>query len=223
VPLPGFEGAVDLRAKLDQVVYDSSTGLFSFLDHKTADDFKRHDMTEMDPQMAMYSLIAWLRSQGTAPVPGMAPAIRNDLPLVNGGIINTLRRVKRTRNSKPPYYDRHPFRHNPEQLAATLAGIQQVASEILNARAQLDAAYSRGGVPEQIHWIQLTTMRPVKIIGDCDWRCPLSSGMCQMMDDGLGWMQALVSGGGYVQGDAYARYTRNGLDVVRAQLATGQG
>jgi len=215
VPLPGWEGVVDLRAKLDQVYFDEDTGLYGFLDHKSAGDFEREEFISQDPQMRLYSLIAWLATQGTVPQIGWAPEILPDRPLINGGLIRTARRVKRTASAKPPFYMNTPFRHDPEQLAATLLRTQQVVSEIMNARRALDAA---GQLPDRLHFTQLTAARPVPIIKDCTRMCPLSSGLCQLMDRGLGWIDALWQSGRYVRGDAYARYTRRGLAEVQAYV-----
>ena len=222
VPLPGFDGLVDLRAKMDQVVQDTDTGLLSFLDHKSADNFKRHEITELDPQMRMYSLIQMLDAGYPPPLvnqPAYQPMA--GIPLVNGGIVNTLRRVKRTKNSKPPYYDRHPFRFSHEQLAATLIGMQQVASEILHARQVLGSQEREVRSLQAVNEAQLTVCRPVPIAGDCDWRCQLSAGLCQLMDQGTSWAEALAGSGRYVQGDPYAYYQRAGAAAIAAAAAAG--
>jgi hypothetical protein len=216
IPLPGWEGIVDLRAKLDQVYYNEEDGTYGFLDHKTAADFTRDELVEMDPQMRLYSLIAWLATQNTVPQLGWAPEIDTSRPLVMGGIVRTAKRVKRTAKAKPPFYSNFPFRHDPEQLAATLLSTQKVVSEIIEARRSLDAA---GSLPDRLHWTQLTVTRPVPIIHDCSRMCPLSSGLCQMMDRGLGWIDAAWRSGAYVQGDPYDRYTRGGLAEIQAYLA----
>lgn len=218
VPLPGWEGIVDLRAKLDQVVLDTGTGLYYFLDHKTAADFEREEMIEMDPQMRLYSLIAWLATQGTVPLIGQAPEIIPGRPLVMGGIVRTARRVKRTAKARPPFYMNTTFRHSPEQLAATLLSTQQVVSEIMAARRKLDELHRRGGTPEQLHWLQLTAFRPTPILHECARMCPLAKGLCQAMDRGLGWQDMLWQGSGFVSGDPYARYTRQGLTEVKAYI-----
>lgn len=215
IPLPGWEGIVDLRAKLDQVYFNEDDGTYGFLDHKTAAAFDREEMIRDDPQMRLYSLIAWLATQQTVPQIGYPPEIIPGRPLVAGGIIRTAKRVKRTAKAKPPYYLNTPFRHGPEQLAATLLSTQQVVGEIMNARRQLDEA---GSLPDRLHFTQLTTTRPVKIIRDCSNMCPLSSGQCQLMDDGLGWIKALWESGKFVSGDPYARYTRPSLDSIRAYV-----
>ena len=218
VPLPGWENIVDLRAKLDQVGFDLDTGLYYFIDYKTAADFEREEMIEMDPQMRLYSLIAWLATQGTVPLIGEAPEIIGGRPLVMGGIVRTAKRVKRTAKAKPPFYMNTDFRHSPEQLAATLLSTQQVVSEIMAARSQLDELHRRGGTPEQLHWLQLTAFRPVPILHECARMCPLARGLCQAMDRGLGWQDMLWQGSGFVSGDPYARYTRQGLAEVKAYI-----
>jgi hypothetical protein len=216
VPLPGYEGAVDLRAKMDQIVLDTQTGLLSFLDHKSADNFRRPEIIELDPQMATYSLIQWLASGQPLPLPGQPVALRDGVPAVMGGIVRTARRVKRTSKSKPPYYHNHPFRFDQEKLAATYLHIRQAATEILHARQQLDSC---GGDPAAVQWAQLTVTRPVPLLHDCSWSCPLASGLCGMMDRGMGWMEALTASGRYVQGDPYAYYSRPGAGTIAAQLA----
>jgi RecB family exonuclease len=217
VPLPGFEGAVLLRGKLDQVTQDGD-GVMRFVDWKTAQDFLRDEMTEMDPQMLTYALIQWLAAGHPAPVAGQPFELDPDLPVVLGGIINTMRKVKRTSKSRPPYYSHHTFLFSPERLAAKLAGVQQAVSEIMNARYRLDAAYAAGGHAEVINHLQRTVARPVEIPTDCAWRCPLSSGLCQLMSAGTGWIDALVSSGKYRQGDPYERYTRQGAEALKEAL-----
>lgn len=217
VPLPGYD--VELRAKMDQVVQDTQTGLLAFLDHKSADSFQRHELIEMDPQMLLYSLIQWLDSGQPPPLVGQPPQAMPGAVLVNGGIVNTLRRVKRSKSAKPPFYDRHPFRYSYERMAAMLARTQQAASEILAARKALDAC---GGNLAAVNMVQLTVTRPVPLLHDCSWSCPLSGGLCQMMDDGTGWAEALVSSGRYVQGDPYAYYTRQGAAAIAAAAAGAQ-
>jgi RecB family exonuclease len=217
VPLPGFEGAVLLRGKLDQVTQDGD-GVMRFLDWKTAQDFMRDEMTEMDPQMQTYALIQWLAAGHPVPAAGQPFDTDPDLPVVLGGIINTMRKVKRTRQSKPPYYSSHRFLFSPERLAAKLAGVQQVAAEIMNARYQLDAAYAAGGDAGLVNHLQRTICRPVEIPTDCAWRCSFSSGLCQLMSAGTGWIDALVSSGKYRQGDPYERYTRQGVEALKEAL-----
>lgn len=216
VPLPGFEGRVDLRAKLDQIGQWTDTGLYTFLDWKTSDQLQQPLLIRQSPQMRFYSLIQWLAAGYPPPAMGRGtPDTGNGMPpLVTGGTIATLRKVKRTKQSKPPYYDWQSFIHTPEIMATTLLGVQAVVSEILNARAALEAAYDRGGQMEEIDYIQRTLLRPTWIERDCSWSCPLSRGACQMMDDGSDWVGHFVSSGKYVQGDPYERYNRSGIAAL---------
>jgi PD-(D/E)XK nuclease superfamily len=222
VPLPGWEGVVDLRAKMDQVMQDAQTGYLWFLDHKRTDNFDRYEVNKLreDPQMRYYSLIQWIASGQPPPVLGQPPMVRDDVPLVLGGKVNLLRAVKRSAKSKPPYYDRRDFRHTYDQMAVTLAEAQQAAFEIMDARTHLDAAYSRGGLIEQINWIQVTKLHRNWINHDCTWSCPHVNGLCQMMSDGTACAEMLVNSGRYVQDDPYIRYESSPLDMIRDQLAS---
>ena len=222
VDLPGSGGAVLLRGKLDQVARDASDGLLKFLDWKTSDSFERTEVIEMDGQMKTYALIALLAAGHPVPVAGEPWEPRGPL-LVSGGVVNTLRRVKRTRQSRPPYYQHYPFLFSAERLAAHLLLLQQAASEIMNARERLDAAYAAGGALNVVNHLQRTVCRPVEIIKDCSWSCPLSRGLCQLMSADGGWNDALVGSGRYVQGDPYERYGRGGIDAIRAALAEQAG
>lgn len=220
VPLPGFEGRVDLRAKLDQVGQILDSGLLAFLDWKNKDQFSPPVLLRNDPQMRLYSLIQWLDAGYPPPAPGRGlPDTAGMPPLVLGGIVATLRKVKRTKTSKPPYYAWDPFNHTPEIMATTLIGAQAVAGEILSARAALDDAYARGGQLEQIDMIQRSLLRPTWIERDCSWSCPLAKGACAMMDDGSDWVGHFVRSGKYVQGDPYERYSRGSI----AALASAAG
>jgi hypothetical protein len=206
-----------LRGKLDQVTRDGD-GVLRFLDWKTGDSFLRETMIEMDPQMIIYTLIQWLAAGHPAPGPGQEFRLDPALPAVAGGIVRTLRKVKRTRTSKPPYYSHHPFLYSPGLLGAKLAGVQQSVAEILNARYRLDGAYAAGGSLDVINYLQRTVCRPVEIPQDCDWRCPLSKGLCQLMSGAGSWEDVLVSSGSYVQGDPYERYTRQGVEALKERL-----
>lgn len=220
VPLPGFEGRVELRGKLDQIGQLLETGLYTFLDWKTRDQFDPPPMVRQDPQMRFYSLLQWLAAGYQPPAPGRGlPDTGGGVPLVLGGSVCQLRKVKRSKTSKPPYYQWDSFAHTPEIMATTLIGTQRVVSEILAARAELDAAYASGGALEQIDYIQRSVFRPVWITRDCSWRCPLAKGACQMMDDGSAWAEHFVSSGRYVQGDPYDRYNRGSI----AALASAAG
>ena len=218
VPLPGFEDQVTLRARMDQVSQRISDGVLSFMDYKTAANFEKHELLDLDPQFRFYCLIQWLLAGHGAPAAVMQ--FRDGLPVVDGGIITTLRRIKRTSKSKPPYYQRDYFRYNPEVIQATLVGTQKVAREILTARSHLDAAQEQHADLFSVNLLQRHELRPVPILTDCSWRCPLASGTCTAMDDGSDWPGILESSGRFRQADPYEYYRSDGLSAVREKLAS---
>lgn len=221
VPLPGRPGVL-LRSRMDQVVRDLQTGFLSFLDHKTADGFDSHQLLELNGQFRFYSLVQLLAAgipiDGSTPPPGA--------PVVMGGMINTLRRVKRTEKSKPPYYARDPIRYGPEVIVSTLAKTQRICGQIMEGRRVLDQLYFgypqvNGGNPptiEMINEVQRSVLFPNQMPHDCRWSCPFATGLCVSMDDGSDWAGMLASGR-FVQGDPYGYYEKGGLASIRDELA----
>jgi len=204
VPFPRQPGVV-LRARLDQVVLNEDTGLVSFLDWKTAANFDRHEILALDPQFKFYSVIQRL-------------AKGPDAPLVDGGIIRTLRRVKRTAKSNPPYYQADSFRYTDTELDAAEARITGICEQIIHARLVLDNTYEAwGGDLEMVNRVQREEVYPSPRLNECRWDCPFVS-VCPMMDDGSDWPSAIVSSGRYVQTDPYQYYRADPVKAVRAVL-----
>lgn len=221
VPLPlagEFAGAVELRGKLDVTIQEISTGFLYFIDWKTSGSFDAHQILELNTQFKLYSLMLHLRDG----IPLDGPPANWHGPVVNGGIIRTLRRCKRTERSKPPYFMHDQFRYNPEQLRATLSRAQKLCTEIMSARRDLDWCYSpEGGRGDlaMVNGYQRFGLRPVPIPGDCSWRCTAAHGLCVSMDDGADWAGMLARSGRWKQADPYAHYERAGFEAIRAQLA----
>ena len=226
VPFPRVPG-VALKARLDQVVYSETTGLLSFLDHKTAANFDQHEMLALNPQFKTYSVVQRLAVAQAAPahvhdgqgtVEG-CPGCFYDPPRVSGGMINTLRRVKRTEKSKPPYYQRDEFRYNDEELDSAELRIEAVCQEIMTARRYLDWAYgAQGGALSTVNDVQRHDLYPSPRGHECRWDCPFIT-LCPMMDDGSDWPGVLTSSGRYRQDDPYSYYYKNDpLHAVRAKL-----
>lgn len=209
VPLPGGEGLdVQLRARMDRVVLDEVTGLLSFMDDKTAATFEKHDMLALDPQFRFYSVV---QREAVAGV--------ENAPVVAGGTINTLRRVKRSAASRPPYYLRDSFRYTDTELDAELVRIRQICWEIVNARAALDDVYRQtGGDLEAVNRVQRSVCRKVPRVHECKWDCPFVT-LCPMMDDGSDWPGVITGSGRYVQEDPYAYYRRDALRTIRTALS----
>lgn len=204
--IPGLPGVM-LRAKLDQAVQRISDGARLFRDWKTSANFDRHEMLALDPQMKTYCLIQQLMVRGG-----------QDPPIVAGGRITTLRRVKRSSASKPPYYRSDDFGFNPDTIDATLRRVRRLCQEIQIAREHLDQIYAAGGVLEVVNRFQREVLRPVPIPHDCSWSCPLASGTCAAMDDGSDWSGMLANSGRWEQGDPYQRYLDDPIRSIRARL-----
>ena len=217
LPLPGVEG-VSLKAKLDQAVLNETTGLLSFLDFKTAGNFERHEILALNPQFKFYSVMQKLASMGWDSLGNSYEPGPGGPPRVDGGIIRTLRRVKRSARSKPPYYATDEFRYDPESIASQLAKMQRLGYEIKKARAQLDWCYTEGeGDLELVNTVQRSLFPPTQIETDCSWRCPLVT-LCPMMDDGSDWAGVLQNSGQFRQEDPYAYYENDPLVRVRQIL-----
>lgn len=217
VPLPGLEQVI-LRGRLDKIMRELSTGWLSFLDYKTSGSFDAHQVLERNFQFRFYSLMQFLAAGHGTPVPGME--LRDGRPVVMGGIMDTLRRVKRTSASKPPYYERDEIRYNLDVLSSTAAKVRQVALEIFSARGNLEAVYAKGGSLAEVNFLQQSMLRPVPIAGDCDWRCPAASGLCVAMDDGSDWAGVLERSGRFVRADPYARYSDDPLRAIREKISS---
>lgn len=149
---------VRLLAKLDARVRNALTGAIKFIDHKTVGSL--HDPTlGINQQMLHYHVVEEL-----AGAPGT--------PRAEGALYNMLRKVKRTRASRPPYYARIPVDHNRFELVNYIAQLVGAISRIEFAEATLEAH------PESHHAI--VPPRPSR---DCVWKCDFFK-ICRMFDDG---------------------------------------
>lgn len=206
VPLPG-QPEIILRARMDQVGQRISDGSLAFLDYKTSATFEKHEYLDLDPQFRFYCLIQQM---------AVGNAGLENPPLVSGGMVTTLKRVKRTARSRPPYYMRDDFWYTPERIESTLLRVQKIASEIKEAREVL-SEFS-GNNLDRLNYLQRTEVRPVPIVHDCSWSCPFSSGLCTMMDDGSDWIGAALRSGRYRQADPYTYYASNSIRTIREAL-----
>lgn len=211
VPFPALPG-VALKARMDQVVWDSLTESLMFQDHKTAPNFDAHDALALNPQFKFYSIVQRLAVAGNP-----------DAPRVMGGMINTLRRVKRTERSKPPYYLRDRFRYNDEELDSAQARVVAICNDIMEARSSLNYVYTEGGgLLEHVNAVQRLELYPTPRVHECRWDCPFVT-LCPMMDDGSDWPGVLAGSGRYRQADPYAYYREDPLRAVRAALGKSEG
>jgi hypothetical protein len=152
VPFAGEE--VKLIGKLDARVRSRITGQVKFIDHKsvgTLDD----PILGLNQQMLHYNVIGWLLGWGVGA----------------GAIYNMLRKVKRTRASKPPYYARVLINHNQVELNTYVDKLIGTISNLIDVGRQLEsgASHQRVAYP--------TPGR------DCAWKCRFFK-VCRMLDDG---------------------------------------
>lgn len=164
LPKDGVEEPM-LLAKLDARFLDERTAARVFMDHKSVQNFKdRETWAHLDPQFLYYSLIDWLlllEQEVDDP----------DGQWTDGGIINMLRRVKRTGSAKPPFFKRMEVRHSMIELRNYFV---RVAGEITRIQ-QTELALAQG--------VDHHLVCPPSPSKDCSWKCPFMQ-LCAMMDDG---------------------------------------
>jgi hypothetical protein len=166
-----------LLAKLDARFQDERTGARVFMDHKTVQNFAdREKWAHLDPQFYFYSLIDYLTLITEHDV-SEAEALWTD-----GGIINMLRKVKRSARATPPFYKRLEVRHSMTELRNYFVRAAGEITRIQQTELALDA-----GVDHHM-------VCPPSPSRDCDWKCSYMQ-LCAMMDDGSdneGYMQNVM-------------------------------
>jgi hypothetical protein len=150
-----WDSPVHLIAKLDAQVRSLLTGRRKFIDHKTVATL-RDPILGMNQQMLHYHVIDEVLGNG----------IHSD-----GALYNMLRKVKRTRASKPPYYARIPIDHNPTELKMYREQLYGMVDNFLATELDLKA-----GVGHH----RACPSRPSR---DCAWKCDFFK-ICRMFDDG---------------------------------------
>lgn len=172
---------VKLIAKLDARVRSIVTGAIKYIDHKTVGSL--HDMTlGINQQMLHYHVIDDLLTEQGEPRP-------------EGALYNMLRKVKRTRAAKPPFYARIPIDHNKFELEGYKRQLHGAIVRIELAEDSLEDAH---GDPTAHQWI--VPPRPSR---DCTWKCDFFK-ICRMFDDGSRVEAAIEEH--YVASDPLAYY-----------------
>lgn len=184
VSMAGYTGPrpVILMAKLDVAVRRKSNGSRFFIDHKTVQSLgDLPGLADIDEQFMMYSLLDYL--------------IKTDEDtFVDGGMFNMLRKVKRTKTAKPPFFGRHEVRHNVDELRSFWL---RLAGEIEDIQ-HLEDRLSAGDDHRRVAYPSPTR--------DCAWDCDFRA-VCPMLDDtkssdAEGFLQEV-----YETHDPYERYT----------------
>jgi len=188
VSAPLFEGAVELRGKLDMRVRRLADDVLLFVDHKTTANFG--DLTRtayIDEQFLTYHLLETV-----------SPS--EDGSRCDGGVYNMLKKVKRSGSARPPFYERMEVRHNKLMLHSFWNRVHGEITDMLKLKAQLDAGADHRTVAYP---------RPSR---DCTWKCQFFS-VCPLLDDGSAAEQMLDDL--YDQHDPNERYSER-LTVVTA-------
>jgi PD-(D/E)XK nuclease superfamily len=174
---------VHLIAKIDARVRNAMTGAVKFIDHKSVGTLVDTTLG-INQQMLHYHVI-----EDLAAAPGE--------PRCEGALYNMLRKIKRTRGSKPPYYGRIPIDHNKFELE----GYRNQLIGTIGRIAATEEALA-GHVPHQV----AVPSRPSR---DCTWKCDFFK-ICRMFDDGSRVDAAIEDH--YVVGDPLSHYTDKETD-----------
>lgn len=180
IRVPSGIAGVDLRGKIDVRVRRRVDGRRVFVDHKTAGSLAIPTI-EINEQFRTYGLLERLKKRMTG----------EKTANCDGGIINVLKRVKRTMTAKPPFYARHDVRFNDHQLRTMWTRIHAAIRDMMAVRMALETGTDH-------HEVAYPTPQ-----GDCSWSCPFLK-VCPLFDDGSRWQAALENH--YVTVDPYARY-----------------
>lgn len=150
-----LEGVV-LSGKMDARLFNEITGGRQFMDHKTVGSFD--DMRKglkMNEQFLTYSLIDHLT--------------KTEDERADGGIVNMLRRVKRTAAAKPPFYDRAEVNHNAQTMRSFYHRVVGTIQEILRTEQRL----ASGENPLRVV--------PPSFDNTCKWQCSFYD-VCALVD-----------------------------------------
>jgi PD-(D/E)XK nuclease superfamily len=153
-------GEFEVVGKLDARVVRLLDGARMFIDHKTAASLTSALATlHMNPQMLHY---AWLEHM-TQP-PGT---------WTDGALYNVLKKVKRSKQAKPPFYARYEVSHNWEQIFAYEMHMKRKITKIF----ELESLLAGATIEEQAH---IAEPSPDE---SCSWKCQFFT-LCPMFDDG---------------------------------------
>jgi hypothetical protein len=177
--MPMFDGAVELQGKIDMRVRRKGDGVRMFRDFKTVGGtFTNFSATaHMNEQILTYMLLEQ-HNNGVGE--------RSE-----GGLFTLLKKVKRTANAKPPFYEQFEVRHNIFFLRSFWQRIHATVTDLMRVKTALDEGTAHQAVAYP---------RPSN---DCTWKCPFYS-ICPMFDDGSAVEQAIEEM--YQVSDPYAYY-----------------
>lgn len=180
ITMPLFDGDVILQGKIDMRVRRKNDGVRMFRDFKTVggsfSDFS--SQAQMNEQILTYMLLESAQN-------------KDSTERAEGGIFTMLKKVKRTANAKPPFYEQIEVRHNVFTMRSFWQRIHGTISDLLVVKKGLD----EGGDPNFLAY-----PRPTK---DCKWKCQFYT-ICPLIDDGSAAEAAISEM--YVVADPYGYY-----------------
>ena len=159
ISMPLLDNSVVLQGKIDMRVRRKADGVRMFRDFKTVGgsftDFS--SMAHMNEQILTYMMLETAQNK---------EGERSE-----GGIFTMLKKVKRSANARPPFYEQLEVRHNVFALRSFWQRIHGTLSDMLSTRKALD----EGGDHRFVAY-----PRPSR---DCKWKCQFFT-ICPMFDDG---------------------------------------
>ena len=179
ISMPLLDNSVVLQGKIDMRVRRKADGVRMFRDFKTVGgsftDFS--SMAHMNEQILTYMMLETAQNK---------EGERSE-----GGIFTMLKKVKRSANARPPFYEQLEVRHNVFALRSFWQRIHGTLSDMLNTRKALD----EGGDHRFVAY-----PRPSR---DCKWKCQFFT-ICPMFDDGSAAEAAI--GDAFEVSNPYAYY-----------------
>ena len=159
IRMPLMDGKVELQGKLDMRVRRRGDGVRMFRDFKTVGtsfaDFT--STAQMNEQILTYMLLE--------------SAQNKEGERSEGGIFTMLKKVKRTANARPPFYEQLEVRHNVFTLRSFWQRLHGTITDLLSVKDSLDQGVSH---------LAVAYPRPSR---DCKWKCQFFS-ICPLIDDG---------------------------------------
>ena len=179
IEMPLLDNRVILQGKIDMRVRRRADGVRMFRDFKTVGgsftDFA--SMAHMNEQILTYMMLETAQNK---------EGERSE-----GGIFTMLKKVKRSANAKPPFYEQMEVRHNVFALRSFWQRIHGTLTDMLHSRDLLDA----GGDHRFVVYPSPSR--------DCKWKCSFFS-ICPMFDDGSAAEAAIEDA--FQSSDPYAYY-----------------
>ena len=175
---PMLDGQVLLVGKIDQRVRRKADGTRFIRDFKTSANFSDLMKTaQMNEQFLLYMVLEALQ--------------RGETDRVEGAIITALKKVKRTANARPPFYEQVEVQHNIFTLRNFYKRLHGTLTDIV----EMWRALEEGADPMVVAYPHPTR--------DCSWKCQFQS-ICPMFDDGSAVERAIEDQ--FVVGSPYAYY-----------------